>query len=210
MNYNISLLITHSFHEFYRIYYSVKLYPVTSQTGECVNNTNNKTYECLCKPKYIVMVSEFLNQETSKVIEESRQNRQIDIINETQFIAFTFMLKFYPITAPLYLAFLLEKNHVPSADMKRFQTEVMNLDIETQVLIEETEGVCEYKGNFIEREIELYQIIMEKLKSTNYCNLRTVAGKYLYDTDLAVCSVISVIAVCGAGFVVIAKLATRH
>lgn len=183
LNHNISLLIENSFPEYQQPFYRVKLYPIHPQTGDCVYDKINKTYECLCTPKYIIMISKFLNEKILRLIEESTKNNTTEIIEEENFSAFIVMLKFYPVTAPLFLGFLLKKLNVSLTqfDIQRFETADENLDIETQIVREEeTEGVNEYREAFIERESELFQMIME-LTSADSCNLRILAERYLDD-----------------------------
>lgn len=182
LNYHISLLIENSFPVFQQPFYHVKLYPIHPQTGDCVDNKINKTYECVCKPKYIIMISKFLNEKIQRLITESAKSNTKEITIEENFSAFIVMLKFYPVTAPLFLGFLLNKLNVSLTkfDIQPFEISDEDLDIEAQIINNDTKGVNEYRDTFIEKERELFQIIM-KVISAGQCNLRTLAKRYLDD-----------------------------
>lgn len=213
LNYNISLLINNLFSEFYGSYHRVLLYPVESQTGDCIHNKINKTYECLCKPKYIIMISKVLNNKISKLIEKSKNKETIKITHINNFITFIVMLKFYPITAPLFLSLLFHKLKISLTDseIERYDNAVMNFDIETQVVREVTEGVNEYRENFIKRETKLFQIIMRELSSTDSCNLRAVGENYFVEDDLILCNIVGICVIGGIGFTLLgAHLASKH
>lgn len=212
MNHNIPKITQNLFYQFDRLYHRVKLYPVDSQTGACIDNKINKTYECVCKPKYVIKISKFFNNKILRLIKSSKQNKKINITDEHKFIAFILMLKFYPISAPLFLGFLFHKLKIPlgKSDIKDLQNEIMKIDIENQVVQEATEGVNEYKENFIKRETELFQIIMKELISTHSCNIRAIGENYFDEGDIVICYVVGIFVIGGFGLTILGHELFKH
>lgn len=176
MNQNISFLIEKLFGATNRLY-CVKLNPIDSQTGECVNNEDKKVFECVCKTNYQIEV----NTSLVRTMQRSMNNRviatsfqELDNLRKTKALtAFMLLLKFHPITAPLFLGYLFRKYKISVEN-----SAVMNLGINIPNLSGNVPGMIENKGKFIEKEEKLFKKIMKEISSTNSCDLRAQADLY--------------------------------
>lgn len=199
MKNNISLLIEKLFPA-QQPPYRVKLNPIDSHTGHCINNQNKKIFTCLCNSNYQIMINKSFNSKIQQSIEKRIQkNNKTEIRKEEYFIAFIILLKFNSTTAPLFLGYLFREFDIclKNFQLEPFDSTDINLDIETQAECEKVEGKIENIGELIEKEDKLYEIIMKQV-STNSCDLRALAERYFdkdelfvwYSCGLGICGLI--------------------
>lgn len=207
LNNNISLLIK-------KLYpgpqqpYRIKLNPIDLKTGDCVYNENYKIFECVCNTNYQIMISKSLD-ETIRQLNDSLVNganvRDLTFYykNETYFSAFTLLLKFHPITAPLFLGYLylIFDVHLEKTPFECCDSADVNLDIEAQVVHENVDGMIDNKGAFIKKEDKLFKMIITEASHKSR-DLRALAEFYLNTSQIfsytAIC-LITVVFVEGIG-----------
>lgn len=167
MNQYISLLIKYSFSTKHPTYL-VQLYPIHSQTGDCINDPKKKTYKCYCKPQYVVTISRSLDREIRRSIVNRMMNKKALIKTEEKFIAFMLLLKFNPFIAPLFLAKLFSEFNVrpTKEDLKFYYSVATSSDIEAQ----NSNEVIDYKRDLMSTDYVLFQSVMKDV-STDTCGI---------------------------------------
>lgn len=189
LNNNITLLIK-KLYPGHQQPYRIKLNPIDLKIGDCVYNEYYEMYECVCNTNYQITISESLDK-TLRELNDILLNgaRVRDLIdhykNETYLSAFTLLLKFHPITAPLFLGYLYRifDVHLEEYQFEFCDSADANLDIEAQVLHENVDGMVDNKGAFIKSEDNLFKMIIKEASHEAY-DLRTLAKFYLNTSQL--------------------------
>lgn len=186
LNKNISKLLRTLFSE--QLFYRLKLNTIDSDTGICVDQSNKKTFECSCKTNYQITMSSSLTAAVLDSIERISNNNET--ITQKEYVsALIVILKFYPLITPLFLAYLFEKyflvSEMPEFEISDFAGLNINRNLSIQAVPEIIEGKVEYREELlIPKQKELFQIIFDKISSTNSCDLGTIADRYLDKNEI--------------------------
>lgn len=182
LNRNISKLLRTLFSE--QLSYRLKLNTIDSDTGICVHIDYKKTFECSCKTFYQITMSSSLTAAVLDSIERISNNNET-ITQKEDVSALIVLLKFYPITVPLFLAYLFDKyslySEMPEFESTDFAGLNINRNLGNAVQVPENiEGKVEYRNEIlVPKEKQIFQMIFDNLSSADSCDLRTIANRYL-------------------------------
>lgn len=155
--------------------YTVKLNPVSSGNGRCVENKKSKNpiFECVCDPKHQIIINIQLNIDFLDIV-----NQELDLIQNIgpveHFCAFIILLKFFPQTAPFYLAYLFEKYNI--SEDRLISVPKQQVDFSGQVVPENARGLVENRGQFSWYGRKMFDQIYDLI--ANKPNINAIGRKY--------------------------------
>lgn len=177
MNQHISFMIENLFTEPIR-YYRVNLNAIDSQTGKCVRNDHKEVYECECTTNYQIKISRSLFTFIEQLINNRVTARSLPEIDEylkgKRLAAFMILLKFHPVTAPLFLGYIFRQFRLCLENYASVNlSENAPPDLSGNV-----RGLIDDNGEFIEYDEKLFKRIMKKISSTDSRDLRAMVDPY--------------------------------
>lgn len=159
--------------------YIVKLNPIDSDTGGCLANENNDTYECVCKANYQILVNrEFYSILRLIILDTVNSDEKTD---DKQFSALIILLKFMPLHAIFYLANMFKMNNVSSNLPHFIPNDIMNINFDGEVVPENVPGKLENREQLSEMGNKLF---IELLQFVIYnCDIRSIANNNKFKLD---------------------------
>lgn len=144
----------------------IKLNPINSNISQCIVRNRN-VFECQCNPNYQIMVSKLLKRNTEYNIQYTTDYAETLKIQE--YSAFLLLLKYHPLSAVSYLAYLVYVHKLPVSPVFVDIPYPPVQDPNNETHFEG--GLIENKGSFLKNDKEIFKWF---LKEMNYhaCDLR--------------------------------------
>lgn len=158
----------------------VRLNPIASNVGNCVEYEKEKTFKCECNANYQIKVTKPFYTSFLKIVENTEMNIYQNIGEKEHFSAFVILLKFYPRSAIFYLDYLFEKYNV-SSKICLFASNMVAVDFRGRIVPENSTGQMEDRGTFANYESDIFKKVYE-LIAKNECDIRALGKKY-YSKD---------------------------
>lgn len=153
----------------------VKLNAVNFNTGTCVE-VEFQVFECQCDSNYQIMVNKFLDNLLERTINTAIDDERLT--KQKMFIAFIYLLKFYPYSAGLYFAHLLDKEGII---LKRFTYEISYFENQTpntdNTQPQPQQGQIVNMGSFIEYDTILHRNLLVHINN-NQIKLKRFGNIY--------------------------------
>lgn len=144
----------------------IKLNPINSNVGKCIKR-NRQVFECQCNPNYQIMVSELLKRNTEYNVQHT--TNYVGTLKIQDYSVFLLLLKFHPLSAVLYLAYLIYvydlRLQPVSVDIPDYLVQDTNIETHFEG------GLIEDRGSFLENDEEIFKSFLQKVKKRNPCDL---------------------------------------
>lgn len=157
--------------------YVIKLNPIDSDNGGCVKDENKNTFQCICKLNYQILVNTEFHRIFQLIFTDIPFSRPIQ--TRDKFSALVILLKFYPLNAVFYLAYMFEinkefSNPYPSHFVPN---DIMHINFDGEIVSENVSGTLEDRGQFSEYGNTLFMKICN-LVAHGDCDLRAIGNSY--------------------------------
>lgn len=154
----------------------VRLNPIASNVGSCVEYEKEKTFKCECNANYQIKVTRSFYTSFLKIVDNTETSYNENIGEKEHFSAFVILLKFHPRSAIFYLAYLFEKYNVSSKTCL-FAPDMVAVNFRGRIAPENSNGQMEDRGIFADCNHNIFNKVYA-LIAQNECDIRAVGKRY--------------------------------